>query len=164
MSIPGTEIVVDHFMDRTWNQEVLTEYGDVAAYRLRIWRERLGFADAEETQVVYRERGNIPATKGGDGVYRPGKPERLEVMLIAAAGPVGEARDLKAATQVFDPEFDPAVSMVLPDYTNISRAAIELVCADRNAKRVLDLKLVNADITQEDYDAQVALLLVTTEF
>ena len=28
----------------------------------------------------------------------------------------------------------------------------------------LDLKLVNADITQEDYDAQVALLLVTTEF
>lgn len=160
--IPGTDIEVDHYKDRTWNHEVPTPHG--GEYLIRIWRERLGFADPEETQVVYRERLDIPATKSGVGVYDAGKPERLEIKMADIVGAIGEARDLKAAVQAIDPAFDPATSMTLKDYPNIVVAAIELGCADCNEKRVLDLKLANADITQEDYDAAVGLLVVTREF
>ena len=159
--IPGTDIEVDHYKDRTWNHEVPTPHG--GEYLIRIWRERLGFADPEETEVVYRERLVIPVTKEG-ATYYPGKPERLEIKMADIVGAIGENRDLTAAVQAIDPSFDPSVEMNLADYPNIVVAAIELGCADCNTKRILDQRLIDGDIDQPSYDAAVASLLVTREF
>lgn len=162
-TIPGTTIEVDHYMDRTWKQEVLCLHN--TDYQFRFWRERIGFADAEETEIVYHERGDIPARRidGPPASYDAGKPERFLVFASDAVGPTGQAIAMEPLVQALDPSFD-AATFTFADVPNISRASIDRAVAALGQRRILDLRLGIGDIAQDEYDAAIDGILVVSEF
>lgn len=153
VTLPGTNIVVDHFRDRTWQEEMFCLFG--TDYRVRLWRERLAFADPEETEVVYRERGVIDASENPavPGEWLPGKPRWIEVLfseIIAKGG----STPLDAV---------PGAPM-LSDIGTLIVQSNEIVCAVHAQRRILDYRFRIGNIDEAQYAASIAaLLLVTSE-
>lgn len=153
LTLPGKIINIDHYKDSTWREEFFTEHG--TDYRVRIYRERLAFADAEEEQLLAEDKGGIPVAEISPGVFDPGKPAHIEfklsdILLFGLDVPMntfyeGVGVDMKAVT--------------LADIAKFIIVSNEIVMGIANQRRILDYRLTNELISYEDYESELSKLM-----
>lgn len=143
--------------DRGWRTNLETPRGATAAttgldYTIQAYRERRQY-DAAGATVGEPELGNIPATVD-DG----GKPVHVDFSLPALLGDVGKARDINVPAS----DYGPAFSFKLSQIGLAIQLALNEVCGDNKENRKLYQQLLAEQITQEEYDAAIADLIVTS--
>lgn len=150
VTIPGTSISVDHFKDRTWREEFFAETGK--DYTVRIWRERIGYADADEMDVVYQEKADIPAApSAADGsIILGGKPRSIIVKLSDLAG---NTTPLDVVST--QPKLGEIAALIVQ--------ANEIAAADADARRILEYKFANGIIEEDEYQAGIDALITTVD-
>lgn len=148
--ITPTPINPDYAEDRTWRVELFTEYN--TPYPITVHRERIQTnSDGDLLMDPIREDIDPTTTDGG-------KPDSFSLELPDLQGTVGLGRDITVPASPYGEE----VTFKLSKIAEIIIAAIESVADDNCENRKLYQQLLNEEITQEQYDNAVALLIKTS--
>lgn len=155
VTLPGTTIQVDHYKDSTWREEFFLEEG--TDYTCKIYRERLGYADAAETQLLTQNKDTIPTSLIG-GNIDPGKPAWVEFKLSNLIIFGQNINQINAAALQANPNFD-STHILLSDIPTLIIIANEIVMQIAGQHRTLRYQLDNELITLEQFDTASALLM-----
>jgi len=142
--------------DRAWRTNLETPRGvddatNGADYTIQTFRERRQY-DADGVTLGEPETGDIrPTTTDG------GKPPRVSFNFTALLGDVGLNREITIPAS----PFGPAVTFRLAQMGLIIQEALNSVCEDNKQNRMLFQQLIAGEITQQEYDDAVALLIQT---
>ncbi len=135
--------------DRTWRLEMLTDYR--TDYAVNAYRERIEM-DNDGNPLIPARKENIDA-----GTSDGGKPTAVSFKISDVLGVVGQGRDITVPAS----EYGAEVTFKLSKIGEIIVAALESVAADNAENRKLYRQLQAGQITQEEYDTAVALLIQT---
>ena len=153
-----------HYIDKAWRVEIFDEDDDpeVTSNVSVVHYERIPYTDNTITTKwnTPADRGGISASSNSDG----GKAASVSVAIGSGGlnSTQAKAYDLNAAVLAVKGNIDFA-DLKLSDFRFFLRAYVNILDAQSEERRILNWRLANDDITQAQYDIDIALLVPTAD-